>query len=600
MEKQKRKALTLKDKYDIIQKIQSGVKQRDVSQEMNLIKSTVSMIWKQREAILSAYGQGNSTCKKMRKSKHHEMDQGLLKWFTQKRQENVPVSGIILQEKANEMGSKIENKDFKCSKSWIERFKRRHNIRTGKIVGESAAVDLNVVNDWLTNVWPHIRKNYDSEDIFNADETGLFYQMTPDKTLKFVGESCAGGKLSKLRITVLVAANMSGTEKRKLLVIGKSANPRCFKNKQLPVKYKSNRNAWMTSEIFTNELLEWDEQLKQKNRKIVLLVDNCTAHPEIKLNQIKLVFMPPNTSSKLQPMDQGVIHSLKSHYRKILLAQMIEAMDNGKTFSVSILDAVNFIHMAWQKVSKDTIANCFKHGGFSEKSAEFDADDELPLTEWLKKHEDDPGLIFTDVDNAIEIAVQEKIGEFNFEEYVEIDNDITVTERLTDEQIIESVTSVMATSDEAEGEENESDEDVDVYVPSLNEMAQKMAETRNFLESRTVPEPIWNSFCNLERYISDIHFSNRYRCYCRFSKVNASASSGESPAWRIIFGSALTCLKPPPKREWRRKVAAPRPQCFYNQLQPPEPGLTTSTVTKSSLTGNDDHRSHFCSSARIS
>src|SRR5436190_2269185 len=99
--------------------------------------------------------------------------------------------------------------------------------------------------------------------------------------------------------------------------------------------------------------------------------------------------------------------------------------------------------MAWQKVSKDTIANCFKHGGFSEKNDGFDSDDELPLTEWLEKHEDDPGLVGLEVHNAVEMVVREKFREFNFEEYVGIDDDIMVRETLTDEQIIESVTSAM-------------------------------------------------------------------------------------------------------------------------------------------------------------
>lgn len=111
--------------------LKSGVKQRDICNEMNLKKSTVSMIWKKREVILTSYGYVNVKCKKMKKSAHQELDKGLLKWFTQKRQENISLSGVILQEKASEMGSKIEKKDFKCSSSWIERFKKRHSIRRG-------------------------------------------------------------------------------------------------------------------------------------------------------------------------------------------------------------------------------------------------------------------------------------------------------------------------------------------------------------------------------------------------------------------------------------------------------------------------------------
>lgn len=437
MEKQKRKALTLKEKYDIIQKMKSGVKQSDICRELNLPKSTVCIIWKKREEILSAYGKVNAKCKRLRKSAHEGVDRGLLQWFTQKRQENVPLSGPILQEKASEMGSKIEGKSFECSRSWIERFKKRHCITGGKIIGESASVDMSVVNNWFTTVWPDLRKNYGSTDIFNADETGLFYKLTPDKTLKFVGETCAGGKMSKVRITVLVAANMSGTEKRKLLVIGKSANPRCFKNKMLPVKYRANNKAWMTSNLFTEELLQWDAELQKNKRKILLLVDNCPAHPEVPLNQIKLVFMPPNSSSKLQPMDQGVIHSLKSHYRKIMIIKMLQAIDNGQDFSVSLLDAVNFIHLAWQEVSAKTIANCFKHAGFFEVEGEFDSDDDLPLNEWLKKYTCNQEN--TDIQRSVEVEMRKRIDDFDFQKFISIDDHVISTESLTQEQIIQSV-----------------------------------------------------------------------------------------------------------------------------------------------------------------
>jgi hypothetical protein len=201
MEKQKRKALT-QDKYDIIEKIKNGAKQSDICREMSLPKSTVSVTWKKREDILSLYGNANLKRKRMKKSTHEELDKGLLQWFTQKREDNVPLSGAILQEQASKMGSKIAKKDFTCSRSWIERFKQRHCISGGKIVGESASVNMNVVDDWLSTIWPDICNNYNSKDIFNADETGLFYKLTPDKTLKFKGESCAGGKMSKVRITV--------------------------------------------------------------------------------------------------------------------------------------------------------------------------------------------------------------------------------------------------------------------------------------------------------------------------------------------------------------------------------------------------------------
>ena len=88
----------------------------------------------------------------------------------------------------------------------------------------------------------------------------------PEKTLRVKGEKCMCRKLSKERVTVLVGANMSGSEKRKLLIIGKSKNPRCFKHvKNLPVEYDVNKKAWMSSEIFTRIIRDWDSELRIEN-----------------------------------------------------------------------------------------------------------------------------------------------------------------------------------------------------------------------------------------------------------------------------------------------------------------------------------------------
>ena len=74
----------------------------------------------------------------------------------------------------------------------------------------------------------------------------------------------------------MVCANMDGSEKLPLMVIGKFERPRCFKNvKTLPVAYKFNKKAWMTSVIFTDWLRKLDRQFTAQRRKVLMLVDNC-------------------------------------------------------------------------------------------------------------------------------------------------------------------------------------------------------------------------------------------------------------------------------------------------------------------------------------
>lgn len=156
-----------------------------------------------------------------------------------------------------------------------------------------------------------LRKN-----IYNSDEFGLFFKALPKKTLNLKDEKCTGGKHSKIRITGLAAANMNG-DKLPMIVIGKSQKPRCFKHiRKLPCRYRGQNKSWMDSALFEEWVRELDHKFDTENRIVALIIDNCTAHLDIGgLKAIDLFFLPPNTTSVLQPMDQGVIRSLKAKYR---------------------------------------------------------------------------------------------------------------------------------------------------------------------------------------------------------------------------------------------------------------------------------------------
>ena len=111
-----------------------------------------------------------------------------------------------------------------------------------------------------------------------------------------------------------MAARNETREKRPMFVIGKCKTPRCFKHiKKLPCKYKSQKNGRQIVEEWVRKL---DQKFRREGRKISLLIDNCPAHPSVSdLTNDQLVFLLPNTTSVLQPMDQVVIRSLKAHYR---------------------------------------------------------------------------------------------------------------------------------------------------------------------------------------------------------------------------------------------------------------------------------------------
>ena len=229
---------------------------------------------------------------------------------------------------------------------------------------DKKSVSEDNVQPRINSVLPDLLAHFKPEDILNADETGLFYNLQPDRTLAFKGEKCSGGKKSKERRTVLVCASMAG-EKGPMLVIGKSKTPRCFAGvKSLPLPYQGNSKAWMTADIFEDYLKKWNWRLAQQNGHILLVVDNCRAHPHLVLSNITLKFLPPNTTAKLQPCDQGIIQSLKVHYKCILVRRLLIAMDSGVELRITVLDVIKWLEQSWSKVTDSTIRNYFKHCGF--------------------------------------------------------------------------------------------------------------------------------------------------------------------------------------------------------------------------------------------
>lgn len=119
--------------------------------------------------------------------------------------------------KAEYFAIKLGDSDFKVNAGWLDRFKTGDRIDCRSVCGESGViqVDTDKVHVRKNNKLPQLIKGYKLCDIFNADETGLFYKLMPEKTIQLKGEKCSGGKRSKDRLTLLVASNMDGSEKIK-------------------------------------------------------------------------------------------------------------------------------------------------------------------------------------------------------------------------------------------------------------------------------------------------------------------------------------------------------------------------------------------------
>lgn len=149
---QRRKAFTIEEKGAIICRLENGESNSCLAKEFGVGHSTISMIFKNKNRIKQSFNSNVLKPKRLRKSRQENVDQALIQWFKNMRNKGIPVSGPMLQEKANGFAARFAILDFNCSASWISRFKVRHSIVAGKIVGESSSVDQNSTKNWLISV----------------------------------------------------------------------------------------------------------------------------------------------------------------------------------------------------------------------------------------------------------------------------------------------------------------------------------------------------------------------------------------------------------------------------------------------------------------
>ena len=504
--KAKKTSLSLKQRFDILKAVDKvhghGSKSR-IAKEFGIANSTLSTIIKERKRIEAAFEESKfqPQRKRIRSAKYEDIESGLLLWFKGIREKNLPVSGPILQTKAEEIAKEMGFEDFSCSSGWIHRFKIRHAIVQKRVSGEAASVSEETVASWQEVTLPSLLADFAPEDVFNVDETGLFFKLLPDSTLAFKGETCHGGKRAKERITVLVGGNADGSEKLPLLVIGKSKNPRCFKSvHSLPVDYTASKKAWMNSEIFMNWLQKMNRRFVQQSRNVLFIVDNCPAHPVVdNLSNMKVVFSPPNATSRLQPMDQGVIHALKAGYRKKLLSKMIAAVDEGKDYSVTLLNALHFLNSAWNAVTQDTVANCFKKGGFFKQSSEV-----IPANVTTVDEEMTEQILY------LQQRGVHGLDSVTPESYITFDDSLETMEELTTKSIAEQVQAQKHSLEPIEEEEEEEDCDDEVPVPvTLAEAENCTEKLRRFFQSKDATHDFFRMLDQMEGFTSQLRMSSK-------------------------------------------------------------------------------------------
>ena len=239
--------------------------------------------------------------------------------------------------------------------------------------------------------------NIGIDSIYNGDQAGLWYRKLPNCMYfpEDVGKSKRGTKQmkDKDRITMMVCTSATGL-KIPLAVIGTAATPECFRdlaNNSPPLPYNHQSNAYFDQNIFhwwLTEVFAKNCEGLRNGGKVLLILDNAKIQVDVADVPVNIIirYLPANLTSMYQPMDQGVIRSLKIGYKQLMLEKLLEICDNRELYNerkaeaalkrrgqkglqfackAHIVDAMNLLNNIWNSpvpkyCTTNMIQGCFR------------------------------------------------------------------------------------------------------------------------------------------------------------------------------------------------------------------------------------------------
>ena len=304
-----------------------------------VFRRTIGRIWANRADLLEM--EKNllpSDVKRSLKPAFPEIEAEVKRFIQYARLQRLPVTKSQIQAMALKAARDNGNAQFKASNGWVEKFLRRARIqRSCELHGKGGTQIPVGTQERMEEIRSTLAK-YDLKNIYNMDESGLFYRMGPSRSYLLASENRSEIRVTELqrhkhRLSLVFCVNADASHSFPISFIGKSKNPICLRGTEfshLKKNYWSQDNGWMDTKGFIHWIQKWYEAVKKNSSgPWCLVMDNCGGHDvPIELEGVEIVFLPSKTTAIHQLFDLGLIAHSKIRYRTALLAAVLEIMEN--------------------------------------------------------------------------------------------------------------------------------------------------------------------------------------------------------------------------------------------------------------------------------
>lgn len=320
--------------------------------------------------------------------KRPELEQHLKSYWQQLREEGKAVTVWLLILESKRFFAEIDSPDASLHpdtiRSIVRRFMKRHGLtyrastHSGKFMSEHEMSET--ILDFVSAYKELVRTlDIHPGEMFNMDETAVYFDNTPTKTIEMRGKKSISMRIcgnASHRVTVLLCVSFTG-KKLPPLVVFKGGRDKTIHKKlrgatrsgcNPSCEYTVQERGWCDQNVM-NDWIELFVKNTDRERLNLLLMDNfsvhCTAatHGRLAENGTYIELLPPNFTSKLQPLDVGVNKPFKDRLKQIYVEYAARA-PVGVEFRVTRSMISDWIAYAWDGITPQTITNTIRKIGF--------------------------------------------------------------------------------------------------------------------------------------------------------------------------------------------------------------------------------------------